>query len=428
MSTAFPQPRALSYRDALRTIVDSAAPLADVLVPLHEAYGRALAGSVNSDMDLPPWDNAGMDGYAVRREDVAGASQTQPVILDVRGTIAAGADVTSLSVGPRECMRIMTGAPVPAGADCVVRIEDTDHGEDIVRIVADRDAHGRGNVRPRGEDVHAGELLFGPGTSITSTHLGVLASIGVDAVRVHRKPRVTIVSSGDELVLLDQFDRVRSGQSIVSSTTYALPPLLTLAGADVTVLPIARDDLHAVSDTLERALRDGCDLLVTTGGVSVGAHDYTREALQTIGGTVDFWRARIRPGGPIGTGAIGDTRWLGLPGNPVSSMVTGLLFAWPLIRRMAGHARVHHLPVRVRMRDRAETAAPLTHFLRIVLEPAADGTLEAMLAGPQGSNLMRTLAHAQALLEVPESTDVVQPGELFDAILLPEFALTSVAP
>ena len=170
---------------------------------------------------------------------------------------------------------------------------------------------------------------------------------------------------------------------------------------------------------LDSAITEGCDLLVTTGGVSVGAHDYTREALVALGGTVDFWRARIRPGGPIGTGRVRGATWLGLPGNPVSTMVTGALFAWPLIRKLGGHTRVTHRTFRVTMQDRVETPAPLTYFVRVVLSRRDDGSLDAHLAGPQGSNLLRTMADAEALLIVPESCAVVMPGDRFDAVLLP---------
>lgn len=415
--------RARSYDEALRAIVDAAVALPDELVPLELAHGRALAEDILGTIDLPPWDNAGMDGYAVRRADVAGATAQSPVTLAVRGTIAAGSDAGAVHVGRRECLRIMTGAPLPSGADCVIRVEDTDRGDASVRIVSDRDTNGRSNVRPRGEELRSGDSLFDAGTTLTATHLGVLASIGRSSVRVHRRPRIALVSSGDELVLLDEFAEVQAGRRIVSSTTYALPPLLGLAGANVDVMPIARDDLQAVTAALTTALERGCDLLVTTGGVSVGEHDYTRDALRAIGGEIDFWRARIRPGGPIGTGSVGNVRWLGLPGNPVSSMVTGLLFAWPLVRRLAGHARPHHLPVRVRMLDHAATSAPLTHFLRVTLSRGEE-VLDARLAGPQGSNLMRTLAEANALLEVPEHLDVVEPGMMLDAILLPEHPLT----
>jgi molybdopterin molybdotransferase len=415
---------ALSYAEALATIIGHAAPLPDEVVGLAQAHGRALAGVVSSGIDVPPWDNAGMDGYAVRRGDVLGASATHPLALPVTHTIAAGAGVGGLRVNAGECMRIMTGAPMPAGADCVVRVEDTDGGADIVLIHSDRDAVGRGNVRPRGEDVRSGELVFGAGTTITATHLGVIAGIGQASVRVHRRPRVALVSSGDELVLVDDAEAVRSGAKIVASTSYALPALLQQAGAEMRVLPIARDTLADMTRALREALDGGCDLLLTTGGVSVGEHDFTRAALVEAGGSMDFWRARIRPGGPIGTGTVGGVPWLGLPGNPVSSMVTGFLFAWPVVRRLGGHARCHHQPVRVRMLERAEVAAPLTHFLRVRLQRGSDGMLEARLAGAQGSNLFRTLAAADALLVVPDHVDAVQPGMLLDAIVLPEFALS----
>ena len=416
---------ALTYREALQAIVGASQPLGDELVRMEDARGRALAGAVTSEIDLPPWDNAGMDGYAVRADDVRGASSHHPVALPVTATVAAGADVSAIEVRRGECVRIMTGAPVPYGADSVVRIEDTDGGGGIVIIGSDRDLAGRGNVRPKGEDVRAGEVLFGPGTTINAAHTGVLASIGMSEVRVHRRPRVTIVSSGDELVLLDEFETVKAGRRIVSSTSYALPQLLTMAGADVTVMPIARDTPADVINALSRALSIGCDLLITTGGVSVGAHDYTRDALRALGGTLDFWRAKIRPGGPIGTGSVSNVRWLGLPGNPVSSMVTAFLFAWPSIRRMAGHARVYHRPLQVRLKDAAETPGALTHFLRIVLDRDSNGELGARLAGPQGSNLMRILAHADGLLVVPEDRASVHPGELLDALIFPEDALVT---
>lgn len=415
--------KGLSYPEALASIISRIAPLDDETVPLTASIGRALATAVSSDVDVPPWDNSGMDGYAVRRADVLGASPGRPATLRVTGTIAAGSAVGD-RIGVGECMRIMTGAPVPPGADCVVRVEDTDGGTSHVRIASDRDAQGRGNIRPRGEDARVGELLFGPGTTLSAAHLGVLASTGHANVRVHRRPRVAIVSSGDELVTLEQFDAVQRGERIVSSNSYALPAWLEQAGAHVDVLPIASDSIDALTTTLTAALDRGCDLLITTGGVSVGAHDFTRDALEAIGGTLDFWRARIRPGGPIGTGTVRDVPWLGLPGNPVSSMVTGFLFAWPVVRRLGGHNRFNHRSIRVRMLDDVSLPAPLTHFLRVTLQQGTDGMLEAHLAGAQGSNLMRVMAAADALLVIPEAVDEVEKGAMFHAMLFPH-ALTT---
>ena len=393
-------------------------------VALTHALGRALGAPIRSHVALPPWDNAGMDGYAVQRADVIGATRGAPRVLPVLGMSAAGADATALPwVQQGTALRIMTGAPMPPGANAVIRIEDTDEGIEQVIVFDDRDASGRANVRPRGEDVVAGSELFARGTTIGASHLGVLASIGAHTVPVYRAPRVTIVSSGDELVMLDRFDEVEAGQRIVSSTSYALPALLRSAGAQVRTLPLVPDTLRALTDALSGALDDGCDLLITTGGVSVGAHDYTRDALSALGGRQTFWRARIRPGGPIGTGTVREVPWIGLPGNPVSTMVTGALFAWPLIRLLGGH--VGHRPLRVPVRfvDSADTPAPLTHFLRVIVSAGADGMPEARLAGAQGSNLLRTMALANALLLIPPEVSRAEPGMLFTAILLPDVPL-----
>jgi len=422
--------RGLRYDDALQVILDSVRTTRTAIesVPLESALGRALAQDITSRVALPPWDNAGMDGYAVRRSDVLGASRSVPRVMPVVGTSMAGADATQLPwVQAGTAVRIMTGAPMPPGADAVVRVEDSDGGETQVVIHDDRDAQGRGNVRPRGEDVESGQVVFSAGTTIRAAHLGVLASIGQREVPVHRAPRVTMVSSGDELVLLDDFDAALAGQRIVSSSHYAVPALLRAAGADVRVTPPVPDTLEALTNALGDALDAGCDVLLTTGGVSVGAHDYTREALARVGGTQHFWRAKIRPGGPIGTGSVRGVPWLGLPGNPVSTLVTATLFAWPLLRTLAGHAAVMpaRIPVRVApwLETPLETPAPLTYFLRVQLSMAGDGVLEAAPAGAQGSNLLRTMALADALLMVPEGVDRVMPGSMQCAILWPEMSL-----
>lgn len=423
MSTA---PTPPSFDEALNAILAQAAGRTTSIdaVPLTQALGCALSGAVRSGVALPPWDNAGMDGYAVQREDVTAASRAMPCTLTVIGESAAGADATMLpTVRSGTALRIMTGAPVPPGADAVIRIEDTDRGLAQVSVFDPRDALGRGNIRPRGEDVAAGSELFARGTTIGAAHLGVLASIGAHTVSVHRAPRVAIVSGGDELVMLDRFTEVEAGRRIVSSTSYALPALLRSAGAEVHTSPLVPDTLEALTAALAAALDQGCDLLITTGGVSVGAHDYTREALAALGGTQTFWRARIRPGGPIGTGTVRGVPWIGLPGNPVSTMVTGSLFAWPLVRALGGHAQVKPLRLPVRMLDTADTAAALTHFLRVVLQNGADGVPEARLAGAQGSNLLRTMALANALLVVPPEIARTESGMLLTAILLPDVPL-----
>ncbi len=419
--------RSLAFDEALAAVLEQSNDrrTAVDVVPLEQALGRALARDIISHIALPPWDNAGMDGFAARKADIVGARSDTPRSMPVAGTSVAGSDPTQLPwVQPGTLVRIMTGAPMPPGADVVIRVEDSrpspDGDDRQVLIVDDRDTAGRGNVRPRGEDIEPGRVLFHAGTTLRASHLGALASIGMATVPAYRAPRVTIVSSGDELVLLDRFEEVETGSRIVASSSYALPALLAAAGAQVTVAPLVPDRLDKLTDALREAVNDGCDLLVTTGGVSVGDHDYTRDALNAIGGVQRFWRARIRPGGPIGTGMVGNVPWIGLPGNPVSTMVTGALFAWPLIRQLGGHDRVRHMKVPVRMLDSVDTPATLTYFLRVTLSEGADGLVEARLSGGQGSNLLRSMALADALLVVPESSSRVEAGSEMQAILLPD--------
>ena len=386
-------------------------PLAPEIVPVREALGRVLAEDVRSPLALPPWDNASMDGYAVRAEDVRGASATNPVVLRVVATVAAGS-ATSRVLQAGEAIRIMTGAPVPAGADTVLRVEDSDGGESQVRIVSDRDA--LRNVRPRGEDVAKDGLAVAAGTEIQPAHIGMLVSVGRASAAVFQRPRVAVLASGDELVDVHRFEEVLAGARIVSSNSYTLEAAVQRAGGIPVSLGVVGDDPVALRKRLEGC---DCDLLLTTGGVSVGAHDYTRQVLADLGLALRFWRVRIRPGAPLGFGTLQGTPWLGLPGNPVSTLVTFELFARPAIRRMQGHTAVFRRPVKVRMAERITLTAPLTHYLRAALE-SAEGGYVAKLTGPQGSGLLSSMVKADALLVIPPERQTVEAGEFVDALLL----------
>lgn len=352
-----------------------------------------------------------MDGYAVRAVDVRSATPAQPRVLRVVGTIAAGGS-TAQPLGAGQAMRIMTGAPVPGGADSVIRVEDTDAGETDVRVYADRDA-GR-NVRPRGEDLARNELAVAARTELHPGHIGLLASVGAASVRVYRRPRVAVLASGDELVDVDRFDEVLAGNRIVSSNSYSLEAAVREAGGEPIALGTVGDDPAALRD---RLVGCDCDLLVTTGGVSVGAYDHTRGVLADLGMTLLFWRVRIRPGAPVGFGLLQRTPWLGLPGNPVSTLVTFELFARPAIRKMLGYSLLFRRLVPVRALEAITIAAPLTHFLRAEVETTRDG-LAARLTGPQGSGLLSSMARANALLVVPPERARVEAGEMVEALLL----------
>ncbi|AHG91464.1 MoeA domain protein domain I and II [Gemmatirosa kalamazoonensis] len=429
-------PTRLSFAEALAAVVAAAEPLPAESVPLMDALGRALADDVASPLDLPPWDNAAMDGYAVRVADVHGASRERPATLRVVGDIAAGGDASAVSLGAGDAARISTGAPVPASADAVVRVEDTEADGARVRVLSDRDVVGdrpqRRNVRPRGEDVRAGATVLERGTTIGAAAIGVLASVGRASVPVTRRPRVAIVSSGDELARVDAFDAVLAGRRIVSSNSYALTAHAWAAGADATDCGFVRDDAGALRSLLATVLARGFDAIVTSGGVSVGLHDHTRDALLALGAELRFWRVRMRPGGPFGFGVVhwGDRRvpWLGLPGNPVSALVTFELFGRPLLRRMGGHRRAFRRAVSVRVGEPVRVGATLTHFLRVTLDHDDDGHLVARLTGPQGSNLLTSMARAEALLVVPEGVQDVPAGATLHAILLGDDALDAERP
>lgn len=409
----------LRVAEAVERIVAGVAPLAVEQVPLRAALGRVLAADVTSPITLPHWTNSAMDGYAVRAADVRGAREDAPVELPVIDTVMAGA-FPSRALGPGEATRIMTGAPLPEGADTVVRVEDTDGGLARVRILKDRDA-GK-NFRVRGEDLREGEVALPRGMPVAAAQVGVLASLGAATVAVHRRPRVAILGSGDELVDLDRFDEVRAGRRIVSSNSYTLEALVAQAGGEPVVLGHAPDRLDAVRALLLRAVEASPDLILTSAGVSVGESDFTRTAVEELGTALDFWKVRMRPGAPLGFGRVRGIPWIGLPGNPVSAMVTFELFARPAIRRMLGHARLHRRPVPVTLEESVTIGARLTHFLRAVVSVREDGSLGARLTGPQGSGILTSMSRANALLVVPEDRPRVEAGERLHALLLTEDA------
>jgi len=381
-------------------------------IALAEAAGRVLAADVRSAVALPPWDNSAMDGYAVRANDVTAATADSPVALRVIGTIAAG-QRSPLAVQPGEAIRIMTGAPLPPGADCVIRVEDTDRGSSTVRIASTRDV-GR-NVRPHGEDVAADSVVAERGTVIAPGLLGLLAGVGLARVTVARRPVIAVIGSGDELTSVDDFAAVRRGERIVATNGYVLAAIIREAGGEVLDLGVAPDD----RERIRGLIADGAaraDLVVTTAGVSVGEHDHTKAVVEELGG-VDFWRISARPGSQLAFGMIGATPWLGLPGNPVSAAITGELFVRPAVLRLQGVLAVHRAPIVVRLGQRVQGAAGTTLLLRARLIPYEGGFL-AELTGPQGSGLMSSMARADALLVIPAGAEMLEAGATARAIPL----------
>ena len=407
-----------SVEETVARILADISPVELETVALRDGLGRVLARDVRSPIALPPWDNSSMDGYAVRSEDVRHATTESPVVLPVLETVAAGSH-PSQAVRAGSAIRVMTGAPVPSGADSVIRVEDTDRGVDRVTIRDARDA-GR-NVRPRGEDLREGGLAVAAGTTIGPAQLGVLASVGAARLDVYRSPRVAVLTTGDELVDVDQFDRVRKGDRIVSSNSYTLRAAVQAAGGAVLDLGISPDDPAEMRARLTAAA--GCDLVITSGGVSVGDFDYTKSVVESLGGTLALSRVRMRPGAPLTFGAISGLPWIGLPGNPVSSMVTFELFVRPAIRKLRGERLLFRRTADVRVAERVTIGAPLMHFLRAVVSSDEHGELIARLTGPQGSGLLTSMSLANALVIVPPDRLEIQAGELAKALLFAEDCL-----
>jgi molybdopterin molybdotransferase len=386
----------LPAAEAARRILDEVRRQPVLRMPLDDALDSVLAEDVVSPIDIPAWTNSAMDGYAVRGEDVRGASAERPVRLRVIEQLPAGAFPTR-RVGPGESARIFTGAPLPEGADSVVRQEDTDEGRETVTIVKDRDVGV--NFRLAGEDIRRGTTVLTAGQALGPAELGVLASLAVAHPLVYRQPRVAILGSGDEIVDVDRPEEILSGRKIASSNTYTLAALVRRAGGVPVNLGIARDTPASMREHLERALE--ADLLVTTAGISVGEHDFLRDALRDLGAEQRFWKLRMRPGAPVGFGLLHQVPWIGLPGNPVSTMVTFELFVRPAIRRMAGHGLPFRRSVPVRLTQPVSLKPRLQHFLRAIVSDGPDGA-EARLTGPQGSGILTSMVLANALLVIPE--------------------------
>ncbi|MFG2870761.1 gephyrin-like molybdotransferase Glp [Streptomyces sp. NPDC048338] len=414
----------------LDDILAAVAPLEPIELQLPDAQGCVLVEDVTVPVALPPFDNSSMDGYAVRVADVAGATEEYPAVLTVIGDVAAGAGGLP-RVGPGQAARIMTGAPLPPGAEAVVPVEWTDGGSGggaasgmraastapegaAGEVRVHRPAEARAHVRARGSDVRAGDLALKAGTVLGPPQIGLLAAIGRGTVRVRPRPRVVVLSTGSELV--QPGEELGEGK-IYDSNSFALAAAARDAGALAYRVGAVTDDAETLRATIEDQLIRA-DLLVTTGGVSVGAYDVVKEAL-TVDGQVDFRKLAMQPGKPQGFGTIGpeQTPLLALPGNPVSSYVSFELFVRPAIRALMGLADLHRPRVRAELvADKAlSSPAGRRQFLRGTYDAEA-GTVTPV--GGAASHLIAALAHADALLVVDEETTSVEPGSTLEVVLL----------
>lgn len=396
----------ISVAEAQERLIAMIAPLGAEQVALSEALGRVLAEDVVARRTQPPWAVSAMDGYAVRAADVASV----PTRLKVIGSVPAGRAYDG-TVKAGEAVRIFTGAPVPEGADAIVIQEDTDRQGDLVEV---REGAPKGRyVRPAGLDFREGEVGLKAGRKLSVADVGFAAAMNRPWLLVHRKPRVAILPTGDEVVMPG--DPVGPNQ-IVSSNGIALAALVTLSGGVPVHLAIAPDDNSALQRIAAGAA--GADLLLTTGGASVGDHDLVRGALGAAGLSLDFWTVAMRPGKPLMVGRYRETPMIGLPGNPVSTLVCGLLFAKPAMAKMSGITEVFDPPQRARLKIPLEENDRRQDYLRSTLSRAADGTLEAEPFKKQDSSMISLLARADCLVIRAPHAAPAKAGDWVDIVPL----------
>lgn len=407
----------LSVDQALAMILKDVQPLAPETTDTLDALGRVLADNIIAEANVPPFANSSMDGFAVRAKDTSGATKEKAVSLQVSMDIPAGTAPTE-TLKPGEAARIMTGAPMPDGADAVIPVEDTDAqwtpGDDTAlppQVGLFRSVKTGDSVRPVGEDIKIGQQIISAGTVLRAEEIGVLAVLGRPRVFVTRQPRVAIISTGDELIGIDE--PPQRGK-IRDSNSYALSALVTTYGGVPLRIPVARDTIDEVRKRFKEALDQKPDIVLSSAGVSVGAFDVVRTVIDELG-KVDFWRINLRPGKPLAFGQVGGVPFFGLPGNPVSAMVTFDIFVRPMLLKLGGRADNARMTSAILGEDIRSDGR--RSYLRVKLA-REKGQLIARMTGTQSSGALTSMVAADGLMIVPENVTEAKAGRAFDVRLL----------
>ena len=414
----------ISVDQALNSILSCLDVLEPEPKPILDCLGQVLAEDVYSAIDVPPLDNSAMDGYALRAEDALGAGQSSPMYLTVLGELAAGS-VPTEELRPGTAIRIMTGAPLPQGADTVVRFEDTDElgrksaGGVLSQIGILRQTKKGLNVRCRGEDIARGDLILRKGKLLRPQEIGMLASLGRATALVIRRPVVALLATGDELIAVDQ---PLAPAKIYDSNTYAIAAQVSRYGGVPKILGIGRDSVRSLTEKIDQGL--DADMLITSGGVSQGDYDMVKDVLAQRG-EISFWTVRMKPGKPLAFGTMtkmeGEKQrkvpHLGLPGNPVSSMITFEQFARPAILKMMGRENLAKPTIRAIIDNDIANNDGRRIFARVIVAKR-DGQYYASLTGPQGSGILTSMAKANGLAVIPESSKGVKAGDMVDVQML----------
>ena len=401
--------QAVRVAEAQEIVLGCVQPVGVEKVALLEALQRVTAEEVIAQRHIPLDDNSAMDGYAVRHTDVASATRDQPAVLEVLEILPAGKSPRHC-IAPGTAVKIMTGAPLPEGADTVVQIEHTDGSDTRVQIY--RAPHRGSNLRRRGEDIRQGECVLASQTFLRPPELGVLASVGKAQVLVYQRPRVAILATGDEII--DPGEPDTQGK-IINSNSYTLAGQVAEAGGSPLLLGVAPDNREVMSQRIASGLR--ADVLITSGGVSVGTFDYVRECLAAVGFQACFWTVAVRPGSPTTFGMVGHVPVFSLPGNPVASMVTFELFVRPALRKIMGRRDLFRPRLEAVLQDAVEKRRGVRTLLRGVLHQE-EGQTTVSTTGPQGSGILRSMSLANCLIDLPEDTERLQPGARVQIMLL----------
>jgi molybdopterin molybdotransferase len=399
-------------QDAQQTVLAASQPLGLEKIGLLEALGRVLGEDIIASRDNPPWDNSAMDGFAVRAEDIRQEHAiTKPAVLTVIEDVPAG-KVATKTVGPGQAIRIMTGAPVPKGADTVVKVEETEASGNQVRIFK-QEPRGA-NIRPQGEDVKKGDCIIPRGTRLRPAEIGMLAILAKSFVLVHQRPRVAILSTGDELADLDErFDE----DKIINSNSYGLAAAVQEAGGIPILLGIAKDEPAALKSKIAHGLN--ADVLVLSGGVSMGDYDFTKAVFKELGAEMNFWKLAIRPGQPLAFGKIQGKLAFGLPGNPVSSMVTFEQLVRPAMLKLSGQRHYGRPVVQALFQEKFSKRNDRRHFLRGILS-REDGQFKVRTTGDQGSGILTSMVKANCLIDIPQEIERLNPGDTVTVQVLSE--------
>lgn len=408
----------VSVDEALRMVLDAVGALAVERIPIVQACGRVLAEQIHSPRDIPGFDNSAMDGFAVRAGDIAAAGENNPVRLKVLETVGAGV-MPSQALNSGDAIRTMTGAPVASGGDAIVPVERTRSTADFVEILAP--AEPGAFIRPRGEDLRSGELVIAAGKVLGASDIGMLASLNRSMIDVYRRSRVALIATGDELVDIDQ---IPTGAQVVNSSAYALAAAIAETGAQPTILQVARDRPEEVRSRFSEAL--AFDVVLSTGGVSVGQFDHVKQVMDELGLRQLFHGVAQKPGRPLKFGTIAGKPIFGLPGNPVSTMVCFYLYVRPALRKMAGRPDLGLPRLQVRCASDIRIATGLTEFIRVKLENRQGGWLAAS-TGNQSSGVLSSLSRADGLLIGPASANLLRSGDQATVLLLDSAAATDAA-